>query len=274
MQKSLLDLLQVTKEDMNPELKKYRLYCDMDGVLCDFTGRFNHLFGKGPREIETEKGMPYFWAMIRNVGAKYWANMPWTPAGRELWTSIKGYNPKLLTAPPRAHRDLNNFDESAVEGKLSWASKNLGLSTSDVLFKRSKDKKDIASSDIAKGLIPILIDDRTSNINDWESAGGIGIHHPENTSNITPILERLRELYGEETQEDSDKEVLNEQKKKTKFIQPGLNYRPVSLEPYIDKETTDEHYGKHFKGYTDKLNAELKKKNIIVEAEDQIKDTR
>ena len=204
---SLLDLFEVTKEDMNPELKKYRLYCDMDGVLCDFKYRFEYLFGKGPREIEAEKGAPYFWGMIRRVGAKYWSGMPWTPSGRQLWSAIKGYDPKLLTAPPRAYRDYNNFDESAVQGKTEWAQRNLGLSASDVLFKRSKDKQEIATKDISQGFIPILIDDRRDNITNWVAAGGIGIHHPENTSDISPVLERLRKLYKEDEGESTEERI-------------------------------------------------------------------
>ena len=55
MQKSLLDLLEVTKEDMNPELKKYRLYCDMDGVLCDFKYRFEYLLEKVRERLKPKK---------------------------------------------------------------------------------------------------------------------------------------------------------------------------------------------------------------------------
>ena len=196
---SLLDLFEVTKEDLNPDFKKYRLYCDMDGVLCDFKGRFEMLFGKGPREIENEKGAPYFWAMIRNVGAKYWSRMPWTPGGQTLWNAIKVYDPAILTAPPRKKGDFQSFDPSAMEGKSEWVKTNLG--DYPVLFKRSKDKKDIAAQDVANGLIPILIDDRESNISGWEAAGGIGLHHPENGS-PSEVIKKLKELYeGQSTEE-------------------------------------------------------------------------
>lgn len=196
---SLLDLFEVTKEDLNPDLKKYRLYCDMDGVLCDFKGRFEMLFGKGPREIENEKGAPYFWAMIRNVGSKYWSRMPWTPDGQTLWNAIKVYDPAILTAPPRKKGDFQSFDPSAMEGKSEWVKTNLG--DYPVLFKRSKDKKDIAAQDVANGLIPILIDDRESNISGWEAAGGIGLHHPENGS-PSEVIKKLKELYeGQSTEE-------------------------------------------------------------------------
>ena len=66
------------------------------------------------------------------------------------------------------------------------------------------------------------------------------------------------------------KQKLNEQKQDIKFKLPKLNYSYSSLQPYIDKETMEEHFDKHFKGYTDKLNAELDEKSIRVNAEDQI----
>ena len=64
-------------------------------------------------------------------------------------------------------------------------------------------------------------------------------------------------------------EIIREQKEKIKFKRPKLNYSYTSLQPYIDKETMEEHFDKHFKGYTDKLNKELEEKNITVDAEDQ-----
>jgi len=69
--------------------------------------------------------------------------------------------------------------------------------------------------------------------------------------------------------ESMNKETLQEQKEKINFKRPKLNYSYTSLQPYIDKETMEEHFDKHFKGYTDKLNAELEEKNITVDAEDQ-----
>lgn len=200
MQKSLLDLFEITNEDLNPDIKKYRLYCDMDGVLCDFKGRFEHLFGKGPREVEQEKSPAYFWAMIRNVGAKYWARMPWTPGGKQLWSAIKGYEPMILTAPPKA-KDFKDFEPTATEGKESWVETNLNLPANRVIFRSSKKKQELAEQDVAKGLIPILIDDREDTIARWEAAGGIGLHHPENGS-PSEVIKKLKELYEGQSSEE------------------------------------------------------------------------
>ena len=63
------------------------------------------------------------------------------------------------------------------------------------------NKKEIASQDVAKGLIPILIDDREDNIKGWEEAGGIGLHHPEN-GNPSNVISQIKKLYeGDKAQE-------------------------------------------------------------------------
>jgi Fe-Mn family superoxide dismutase len=67
-----------------------------------------------------------------------------------------------------------------------------------------------------------------------------------------------------------ESKTLNEQKEGVKFKRPKLKYSYVSLQPYVDKATMEEHFDKHFKGYTDKLNQELDEKNIRVDAENQI----
>ena len=81
------------------------------------------------------------------------------------------------------------------------------------------------------------------------------------------LINLLTEASKEKTQRL--KKTNNEQKQDIKFKVPKLNYSYTSLQPYIDKETMEEHFDKHFKGYTDKLNAELDEKSIRVNAENQ-----
>ena len=82
-------------------------------------------------------------------------------------------------------------------------------------------------------------------------------------------IEKKKEASKEKTKRLRDI-TENIQNQDIKFKRPKLNYSYTSLQPYIDKETMEEHFDKHFKGYTDKLNAELDEKKIRVEAEDQI----
>lgn len=156
------------------------LYCDMDGVLCDFQSRFEHLTGLHPREYEAKYGKNNFWKFIdETVGEVFWSEMDWTPSGKKLWEFIGKYSPSLLTSPSR--------NEVSRTGKQKWVTKNLSP-TPKIYFRYSQEKKELATP------ITILIDDRKDIIDSWKKTGGIGIHHPENTRNISPIIEKLKEL--------------------------------------------------------------------------------
>jgi len=84
------------------------------------------------------------------------------------------------------------------------------------------------------------------------------------------LINLLNEAIKEKT-EYLRNQKLNEQKQAIKFKLPKLSYSYNSLQPYIDKETMEEHFDKHFKGYLDKLNDELNKKSIKVDTKDQIR---
>lgn len=181
MAKTLLELL--GGHDPLREIKvkpKYQIYCDMDGVLSDFRGRFEHFSGMYPQEYQDRYSKKLFWNLIDNeVGLVFWSKMDWTPAGKMLWNFIKPYNPQLLTSPSSA-------DQSRL-GKNLWVKENLNPPPK-VNFRQAKSKHDYANEN------SILIDDREDTIERWRNAGGIGIHHPENTSNIAPTINQLKEL--------------------------------------------------------------------------------
>ena len=48
-----------------------------------------------------------------------------------------------------------------------------------------------------------------------------------------------------------------------KYELPKLKYTFDALEPYIDKQTMEIHYGKHHQTYVDKLNAALEGKSEL-----------
>lgn len=144
----------------------------MDGVLSDFDKRFEEFGGMSPQQFEKEKGKDQFWNLIdKQVGVKFWAGMPWMSDGKELWNHIKQYNPTLLSAPSREN-------ESRL-GKRIWVKNN--IPGTPLILAAAEKKKNYARKNA------ILIDDRVSNINDWNNAGGIGILHTSTATTLDKL---------------------------------------------------------------------------------------
>lgn len=178
MKKSLVDLLEAYPIAEKKEVPPYKIYCDMDGVLTNFEGRFEHFTGKHPQEYEKEFGVKQFWHLIDvKVGVRFWIGMDWMPRGKELWNFIQPYNPDLLTSPSR--------DNNSRLGKNLWVKNNLNPKPK-VIFAYSKVKQRYANEN------SILIDDKPSNINEWTSKGGIAIRCKD--GNVDHVIEKLKEL--------------------------------------------------------------------------------
>ena len=154
---------------------KYTIYCDLDGVLCDFDEQFKKASnGIHPRQFEDKYGTPRFWSLVIGKGIQFWENMPWTSDGQKLWNAIKNYKPIILTAIPQGNK------ETTSNGKQNWVKHNLGQNVK-VIIGRAKDKQQYANA------TSILIDDREKNIMQWEAAGGIGILHTNANSSIASL---------------------------------------------------------------------------------------
>jgi FMN phosphatase YigB (HAD superfamily) len=138
---------------------KYKIYCDMDGVLTDFDKAYYDLTGIDIKN-QFHNG-PDFWEPINKAGVKFWLNMDWMGDGKRLWSYIGKYGPKILSAPSKKV-------ESRI-GKFRWLERELpGV---ELILKYASDKKDLSDPE------SILIDDRIDNIIGWREKGGIGIHH-------------------------------------------------------------------------------------------------
>jgi hypothetical protein len=161
---------QIKEEETAAQVSQYKIFCDMDGVLCDFDRRFEQFGGMSPQEYESKKGVKEFWELIDNkIGVQFWSKMPWMPDGKQLWKHIEKYNPSLLSAPSE--------EASSRYGKHLWVKENMP-GTKLILASREK-KKNYSKKN------RILIDDRQDTIQEWNAKGGIGILHisTENTIN-------------------------------------------------------------------------------------------
>jgi len=173
---TVVDLTEIYQEILEEVPTQYKLYCDMDGVLCDFDERFKkYSNGMPPREYERKYGKEKFWDLIDvQTGLKFWVGMPWMPDGKELWDYIKPYNPTLLSAP--------SYNNNSRLGKRLWVRNNIP-GTKLILASRA-NKVNYSNEN------SILIDDMPRTIEEWESGGGIGILHTSAASTI----EQLKQL--------------------------------------------------------------------------------
>jgi nicotinamide mononucleotide adenylyltransferase/PAS domain-containing protein len=161
----------------------YKIYVDMDGVIADFDLRFKQVTGLTPDEFESKHGLEKFWEVIDiDNKVKFWVGIPLMNGAKDLIDYVKNYDYELLTAPSR--------QKSSMLGKRLWVKKHVGSlfpSTPKINFRQAENKpkikKELTNQDI-------LIDDKKSTIDSWNSKGGTGILYV--SSNQT--IEQLKKL--------------------------------------------------------------------------------
>ena len=150
-----------------------RIYCDMDGVLCDFKKKAEQVIGL-PITQWAHKSKAEKWDPIKKHRT-FWSELPWMSGGRTLWTYIKRFNPYILSAHVEEVHDPN-----CVPGKLRWCQKNISLGQNRIHLVKRVQKQNYAKFG---GEPAILIDDYKKNTDQFTARGGIGILHttPQNT---------------------------------------------------------------------------------------------
>jgi hypothetical protein len=163
---------------------RIQIYCDMDGVLCDFDSRFEHYYGVPPREYANQKGQKAMEEAVDKVGVVYWSKMPWLKGGQELWNKTSKYNPAILTSPGKFIH--------AREGKLIWIKENLNPQPREIMFANTGKKfeaiKDKTPQEIRNSM---LIDDYYPNLAPWKEIGGIAIMY-KSYDQVSAILDKFR----------------------------------------------------------------------------------
>jgi len=154
-------------------MSKYRIFCDLDGVIIDFNQGYKDLTNITLDKSE-HRSDSKFWEPIEKAGYDFWANLKWMSDGHILWNFISPYNPTILSAPSR-------HVESRI-GKHDWV--NRELPGTPLILRSAKHKKDFAAPDA------ILIDDRPENIEGWIQEGGIGILHTSAEETINELIKK------------------------------------------------------------------------------------
>ena len=153
---------------MNDKNVNRTIFCDLDGVLCDFDRSFYEITGRTSDSVQDQE----LWAAIDAHGkAKFFSELPWMPGGQELWKFVTDnfLKVKILSALGKSDK----IDKQTTQGKLAWLNHNIPtLSTDDILLVQNKHRK---KHECKPG--DIIIDDNLVVIQEWNSKEGIGILH-------------------------------------------------------------------------------------------------
>jgi hypothetical protein len=215
------------KESLESEIPmvipESQIFCDMDGVLVNFESAVVDLVNtildtgeipgvsstKGHRKrlgwLRRELGSDWrassrpdldlkpvrnmmFSAIGMNPGPVFASMPPWPDALSSLWPYITstGHTVNILSAPIRAREGANS---TAGEGKTAWVQEWLKPQPADIIITPAASKPQYATSG---GVPNVLIDDRSSTVNAWNDAGGIGILHSPGGSSST--IAKLKEI--------------------------------------------------------------------------------
>jgi 5'(3')-deoxyribonucleotidase len=159
------------------------IFVDMDGVLADFDGGVQRWYNITFTEEEKNTweydykahGMTpqEFWS---GLTTDFWANLEWTPEGKEIWAMVEDYKPIILTSPP--------FSGGGFNGKVEWIKRHLP--------EVRKDRRIIFTSYKHWNAAPgnILLDDKSDNVYDFRKAGGDAIMVPRSWNDLWMVSER------------------------------------------------------------------------------------
>ena len=156
---------------------KYKLYVDMDGVLVDWEKQFERYSGGIPVDTyKAEHGGKSRYELVHKNSPAFYATAPWMSDGKVLYSFLKEFPAEILS---------HSTDQESSIGKKQWLDKN-NISFKPNFVNNRNDKAKFAAPDT------ILIDDRADVIDQFNSAGGIGVLH----TSATTTINKLKELLG------------------------------------------------------------------------------
>ena len=112
----------VTTKDEGPSETNsgFKIFCDLDGVLCDFDAGVRRIAdGKRPDDMHLKE----MWRKVAKADSFY-THLPWMIDGRDLWEAILHLKPDILTGVP--------MHQKARQEKADWCARELGVATNHV----------------------------------------------------------------------------------------------------------------------------------------------
>ena len=175
---------------------KPTVYLDMDGVLADFFGGVEKMYGvQHWKQLTNDKTKDLKAEVINRItGTDFFATLPKFQSADALIDMVKKFTGgkfSINTSP------LRGDHENSTKYKKIWISNNIEKPDEIIVTGR----KESYAKDKASGTPNILIDDRPVNVERWQGAGGYGILYQANRDSLTKVKEAL-ENYGKQNRDE------------------------------------------------------------------------
>jgi 5'(3')-deoxyribonucleotidase len=166
------------------------VYIDMDGVLADFFGGVEKLYGvQHWKDLSKDNKLDLKQEVINRItGTDFFATLPEFPTADQLITMVKKFTGgtfSILTSPLRGDHEISS------KYKKLWIGQHIENPEQTIITGR----KESYAKNKASGTPNILIDDRPVNIERWQGAGGYGILYQANRDSLTKVQTAL-DQYG------------------------------------------------------------------------------
>ena len=191
----ITDALGVTIDENNKKLYnenmadgKPTVYLDMDGVLADFFGGVEKMYGvEHWKQLTNDKTKDLKKEVIdRITGTDFFATLPKFDSADQLIAMVKeftGGTYSINTSP------LRGDHENSGKYKRVWINNNIERPAEIIV----PGRKESYAKDKASGTPNILIDDRPVNIQRWQAAGGYGILYQANRDSLDKVKKGLED---------------------------------------------------------------------------------
>ena len=172
------------------------VYVDMDGVLADFFGGVEKLYGVDHwKQLVSDKTKDLKMEVINKIqGTDFFATLPKFPTADQLLAIVKEYTGgtfSILSSP------LRGDHQNSANHKKTWISQNIEAPAEIIITGR----KESYAKDKRTGTSNILIDDRPKNLDRFKASGGYGILYQANRNPVSKVkmeLEQYAKIYGDQ----------------------------------------------------------------------------
>jgi hypothetical protein len=161
-----------------------KIHLDMDGVICDFEGRYQLLFGKSTLSAREAKEFNPNWEKF--IETEQFKTLNWWPGAEELLAFIKEVHSKGIEVEFLTSSGGKKHHEAVAAQKVYWLC-DRGIPYFANVVPGRKLKANYASPET------ILVDDTEDVIDSFNAAGGHGILHRD----VGETIEKIKRLLNE-----------------------------------------------------------------------------